>query len=174
MVVIERDNGRGAPVPPFPATFSRGVYVIDLRDVGSDGFLEKTRIIDLTAIADPDLVSLPPIHAGDVQLGNPFGVACESIEAIHVIDAAAAPARLRQQLPEHRAQPGPGRRQRADRRPRARPEVAGLTIRGTGARLYARTASHLAGKGICAARPRISLGENDAGRESTRSLQQQP
>jgi hypothetical protein len=87
MVVIERDNGRGAPVPPFPATFSRGVYVIDLRDVGSDGFLTKTRIIDLTAIADPDLVSLPPIHAGDVQLGNPFGVACESIEAIHVIDA---------------------------------------------------------------------------------------
>jgi hypothetical protein len=87
MVVIERDNGRGAPVPPFPATFSRGVYVIDLRDVGSDGFLEKTRIIDLTAIADPDLVSLPPIHTGDVQLGDPFGVACESIEAIHVIDA---------------------------------------------------------------------------------------
>ena len=87
MVVIERDNGRGAPVPPSPATFSRGVYVIDVRDTGSDGFLEKTRIIDLTAIADPDLVSLPPIHTGDVQLGNPFGVACESIEAIHVIDA---------------------------------------------------------------------------------------
>jgi hypothetical protein len=87
MVVIERDNGRGAPVPPFPAAFSRGVYVIDLRDVGSDGFLEKTRIIDLAAIPDPDLVSLPPIHAGDVELGNPFGVACESIEAIHVIDA---------------------------------------------------------------------------------------
>jgi glycerophosphoryl diester phosphodiesterase len=86
MVVIERDNGRGAPVPPFPATFSRGVYVIDLRDVGSDGFLEKSRIIDLTAIADPDLVSLPAIHTGDVQIGNPFGVACESIEAIHVID----------------------------------------------------------------------------------------
>ena len=86
MIVIERDNGRGAPVPPFPATFSRGVYVIDLRHVGADGFLDKTRIIDLTAIADPDLVSTPPIHPGDVQLGNPFGVACESIEAIHVID----------------------------------------------------------------------------------------
>jgi hypothetical protein len=87
MVVIERDNGRGAPVPPFPAAFSRGVYVIDLRDVGTDDFLEKTRLIDLTAIADPDLVSLPPTHSGDVQLGNPFGVACESIEAVHVIDA---------------------------------------------------------------------------------------
>jgi glycerophosphoryl diester phosphodiesterase len=87
MVVIERDNGRGAPVPPNPAPFSRGVYVIDLRDVGSDGFLAKTRVIDLAAIPDPDLVSLPPIHTGDVLLGNPFGVACESIEAIHVIDA---------------------------------------------------------------------------------------
>ena len=41
------------------ATFSRGVYVIDLRHVGADGFLEKTRVIDLTAIPDPDLVSLP-------------------------------------------------------------------------------------------------------------------
>ena len=87
MVVIERDNGRGAPVPPFPATFSRGVYLIDLRQVGTDGFVVKTRIVDLTAISDPDLVSLPAIHTGDVQLGNPFGVACESIEAIHVIDA---------------------------------------------------------------------------------------
>ncbi len=87
MVVIERDNGRGAPVPPSPATFSRGVYTIDLRDVGSNGFLEKRRAIDLTAIADPDLVSLPETHAGDVQLGSTFGVACESIEAIHVIDA---------------------------------------------------------------------------------------
>ena len=87
MVVIERDNGRGAPVPPSPATFSRGVYLIDLRQVAADGFLDKTRIIDLTAISDPDLVSLPAIHDGDVQLGDPFGVACESIEAIHVIDA---------------------------------------------------------------------------------------
>jgi glycerophosphoryl diester phosphodiesterase len=89
MVVIERDNGRGAPVPPNPAPFSRGVYVIDLRNVGSDGFLEKTRIVDLAAIADPDLVSLPPIHPSDVLLGNPYGVACESIEAIHVLDGAS-------------------------------------------------------------------------------------
>ena len=58
MVVIERDNGRGAPVPPNPAPFSRGVYVVDLRDVGADGLLEKTRVVDLAAIPDPDLVSL--------------------------------------------------------------------------------------------------------------------
>jgi glycerophosphoryl diester phosphodiesterase len=65
----------------------RNVYVVDLRDVGPDGFLEKHEAVDLTAIPDPDLISLPPIHAGDVRLGDPFGVACESIEAIHVIDA---------------------------------------------------------------------------------------
>ncbi|WP_328522969.1 esterase-like activity of phytase family protein [Kribbella sp. NBC_00359] len=80
MVVIERDGGRG-----LTAVF-RNVYVIDLRDVGADGFLEKHRAVDLTAIADPNLISLPPIHAGDVRLGDPFGVVCESIEAIHVID----------------------------------------------------------------------------------------
>jgi hypothetical protein len=30
-------------------------------------------------------VSLPEIHAGDVGLGNPFRVTCESVEAIHPI-----------------------------------------------------------------------------------------
>jgi hypothetical protein len=80
MVVIERDAGRGVN-----AVF-RSVYVVDLRDVGPDGFLVKHQAVDLTAIPDPDLVSLPPIHTGDVRLGDPFGVACESIEAIHVID----------------------------------------------------------------------------------------
>jgi hypothetical protein len=88
MVVIERDNGRGAPVPPFPAPFSRAIYTIDLRDVAADGFLNKTQVLDLAAIPDPDLVSLPPIHPGDVLVGNPFGVACESIEAVHVIDGS--------------------------------------------------------------------------------------
>ena len=30
-------------------------------------------------------MSLPPIHAGDVGLGDPFRVVCESVEAIHVL-----------------------------------------------------------------------------------------
>jgi len=79
VVAIERD-GRGQN-----AMF-RGVYVIDLRQVDGDGFLAKDRAIDLTAIPDPDLVSLPPIHAGDVGIGNPFQVKCESIEAVLVMD----------------------------------------------------------------------------------------
>jgi glycerophosphoryl diester phosphodiesterase len=80
LVVIERDGGRG-----LAATF-RSVYVVDLRDVGADDFLVKTLAVDLTAIADPDLVSVPEIHEGDVGLGDPFRVTCESVEAIHVVD----------------------------------------------------------------------------------------
>lgn len=37
----------------------------------------------MTAIPDPDLVSLPAIHEGDVGLGDPFRVTCESVEAIY-------------------------------------------------------------------------------------------
>ena len=52
---------------------------------GSDGTVVKTPIVDLTAIPDPDLVSLPAIHTGDVGLGDPFRVTCESIESVHVV-----------------------------------------------------------------------------------------
>ena len=80
LVVIERDGGRG-----LGAIF-RNVYVVDLRDVAADGFVQKALAVDLTRIADPALVSLPPIHEGDVGLGDPFRVTCESVEAIHAID----------------------------------------------------------------------------------------
>ena len=79
LVVIERDGGRG-----LSATF-RNVYVVDLAVVDAGGALVKSLAVDLTAIPDPDLVSLPEIHAGDVGLGNPFRVTCESVEAIHPI-----------------------------------------------------------------------------------------
>jgi glycerophosphoryl diester phosphodiesterase len=36
-------------------------------------------------VPDPDLISLAALHAGDVGLGNPYRVTCESIEAIHQI-----------------------------------------------------------------------------------------
>ncbi len=42
-------------------------------------------MVDLTAIPDPDLVSLPAIHDGDIGLGNPFSVTCESVEAVHLV-----------------------------------------------------------------------------------------
>jgi glycerophosphoryl diester phosphodiesterase len=79
LIVIERDGGSGA------SANYRKVYTVDLRRTGPDGGLRKTEVVDLAAIPDPDGVSLPAIHPGDVGLGNPFKVTCESIEAIHVI-----------------------------------------------------------------------------------------
>jgi hypothetical protein len=80
LVVIERDSGLGA------TALFRNVYVLDLRQVGPDGFLTKDLAVDLAAIPDPDLVSLPELHAGDLGLGDPFRVMCESVEAIYVLD----------------------------------------------------------------------------------------
>jgi hypothetical protein len=82
MVVIERDAGRG-----LTAVF-RNVYVVDLKKVDADGYVQKRLAVDLTNIADPNLVSLPEIHPGDVGIGNPFKVVCESIEAVQVLSAS--------------------------------------------------------------------------------------
>ena len=80
LVLIERDGGLGV------TALFRNVNLIDLRDVGADGFLASRTVVDLTAIPDPALISLPAIHPGDVRIGNPFSVVCESVEAIHPID----------------------------------------------------------------------------------------
>jgi hypothetical protein len=77
LVVIERDGGRGATATTRP------VYVVDLAPVGAG--ISKHLVVDLGAIPDPDLVSLPPVHDGDIGLGDPFQVTCESIEALRVI-----------------------------------------------------------------------------------------
>ena len=79
VVVIERDAGSGVN-----AVF-RKLYLVDLRSTDADGFLTKTQVVDLAAIPDPNLVSLPAIHAGDLGLGDPFSVMCESIEAVHQV-----------------------------------------------------------------------------------------
>jgi len=77
--VIERDGGLG-----LNALF-RKVYAVNLTKLDPGGSLVKTEAVDLAALPDPNLISLPPIHAGDVGLGNPYRVTCESIEAIHHI-----------------------------------------------------------------------------------------
>ncbi len=79
LLLIERDNTGGG----LAATYRR-VYEVDLRDV-EHGTLRKREVLDMTAIPDPDLVSLPAIHPGDVGLGDPFLVTCESIEALRII-----------------------------------------------------------------------------------------
>jgi len=82
LVLIERDGGRGAT-----AVF-RELNVVDLRNVAADGFLVPRTVVDLTAIPDPNRISLPALHAGDVGLGNPFSVVCESVEAVHRVNGS--------------------------------------------------------------------------------------
>ena len=79
LVLIERDTGLGA------TALFRNAYVIDLDDTATDGFLTKHLVVELSRIHDPNLVSLPPIHDGDIGLGDPFQVTCESIEAVHAL-----------------------------------------------------------------------------------------
>jgi hypothetical protein len=78
LIAIERDAGRG-----LNAVFRR-IYLVDTRHTDASGFLPKTQLVDLAGIPDPDLVSLPPLHPGDVGLGDPFRVTCESVEAVHL------------------------------------------------------------------------------------------
>jgi hypothetical protein len=79
LLLIERDGRLG-----LDATFRR-VNLVDLNKIDKSGFLKTRLVVDLTAIPDPNLISLPAIHPGDVGLGNPYRVVCESVEALHPI-----------------------------------------------------------------------------------------
>ena len=100
LVLIERDGGRGAT-----AVF-RELNVVDLRNVAADGFLLPRTVVDLTAIPDPNLISLPPLHAGDVGLGNPFSVVCESVEAVHRVNGSTLLVGCDNNLPNPGRNPG--------------------------------------------------------------------
>ena len=80
LLMIERDPAFGPA-----ATFKR-IFVLDLRDVGADGFLVKEPAVDLLNIADPSLISLPA-RPGDFGLGNPFRFPFETIESVLPLDA---------------------------------------------------------------------------------------
>lgn len=82
LVLIERDGGKG-----LQAVF-RTLNVVDLNDVGADGFLRSRPVVDLAEIPDPNSVSLPAIHPDDVGLGDPFRVTCESVEAVHPVNGS--------------------------------------------------------------------------------------
>jgi glycerophosphoryl diester phosphodiesterase len=58
-LVIERDQNQGAT-----AVFKR-IFLVDLHDVGADGFLVKHAVADLMNIADPATISLPA-RPGDI------------------------------------------------------------------------------------------------------------
>jgi hypothetical protein len=80
--------------------------VVDLRNVAADGFLVPRTVVDLTAIPDPNLISLPPLHAGDVGLGNPFSVVCESVEAVHRVNGSTLLVGCDNNLPNPGRNPG--------------------------------------------------------------------
>ena len=100
LVVIERDRGSG-----LGAAFRR-IYLVDLRVTDAAGFLVKTQLVDLAAVPDPDLVSLPALHPGDVGLGDPFRVTCESVEAVHLVSVSRLLVGCDNNLPNSGRNPG--------------------------------------------------------------------
>ena len=78
-VLIERDDFQGAEAR------QKKIYLIDLRRVDAQGFLEKRLVLDLLNIPDPDGVSLPA-RAGEFGVGNPFSFPLQSVESLEVLN----------------------------------------------------------------------------------------
>jgi len=78
-VLIERDDFQGAQAQ------QKKIYLVDLRRVGSDGFLDKRLVLDLLHIADPNGISLPA-RAGEFGVGNPFSFPLQSVESLEVLN----------------------------------------------------------------------------------------
>jgi hypothetical protein len=77
-VLIERDDAQGAEAR------QKKVYLIDLRRVDADGFLEKRLVVDLLRIRDPDGISLPA-RPGEFGVGDPFSFPLQSVESLEVL-----------------------------------------------------------------------------------------
>ena len=77
-VLIERDDFQGADAK------QKKIYMIDLRRVDSQGFLEKRLVLDLLKIPDPDGISLPA-RPGEFGVGNPFSFPLQSVESLEVL-----------------------------------------------------------------------------------------
>ncbi len=78
-VLIERDDFQGAQAQ------QKKIYLVDLRRVGPDGFLEKKLVLDLLSIPDPDGISLPA-RSGEFGVGNPFSFPLQSVESLEVLN----------------------------------------------------------------------------------------
>ncbi len=79
LLVIERDPNQGAA-----ALFKR-IFVVDLRETDGGGYLVKHDVLDLLAIADPNLISLPA-RPGDIGLGATFSMPFVTIESVLPLD----------------------------------------------------------------------------------------
>jgi hypothetical protein len=78
LVLIERDDAQGAEAR------QKKVYLIDLRRLDGDGFLEKRLVVDLLRIRDPDGISLPA-RPGEFGVGDPFSFPLQSVESLEVL-----------------------------------------------------------------------------------------
>jgi hypothetical protein len=77
-VLIERDDFQGADAR------QKKIYLIDLRRVDAEGFLEKRLVLDLLRIADPDGISLPA-RSGEFGVGPTFSFPLQSVESLEVL-----------------------------------------------------------------------------------------
>jgi hypothetical protein len=77
-VLIERDDAQGADAR------QKKIYLVDLRRVDAEGFLEKRLVLDLLAIPDPHAVSLPA-RPGEFGVGDPFSFPLQSVESLEVL-----------------------------------------------------------------------------------------
>jgi hypothetical protein len=77
-VLIERDDGQGEQAR------QKKIYLVDLRRVDADGYLEKTLVLDLLHIADPAGISLPA-RPGEYGVGYEFSFPLQSVESLEVL-----------------------------------------------------------------------------------------
>jgi hypothetical protein len=77
-VLIERDDAQGADAR------QKKIYLVDLRRVDADGYLEKRLVLDLLHIRDPNLISLPA-RPGEFGVGDPFSFPLQSVESLEVL-----------------------------------------------------------------------------------------
>ena len=85
---LRNRNGRLSVTDgPFIETKEQlgGFYLIDLRNVDAQGFLQKRLVLDLLNIADPNGISLPA-RPGELGVGNPFSFPLQSVESLEVLD----------------------------------------------------------------------------------------
>ncbi|MBJ7331077.1 MAG: esterase-like activity of phytase family protein [Solirubrobacteraceae bacterium] len=77
-LAIERDDFQGAEAR------QKKIYLVDLRKTDADGYLKKTRILDLLKLADPFGVSLPA-RPGEFGVGRRFSFPLQSVESLEVM-----------------------------------------------------------------------------------------
>jgi hypothetical protein len=78
-VLIERDDFQGAQA------LQKKIYLVDLRRTDSEGYLEKTLVLDLLSIRDPNGISLPA-RPGEFGVGDPFSFPLQSVESLEILD----------------------------------------------------------------------------------------